>query len=161
EEAETTGKRRLFDSLLAQARASRTSQRQGRRFQSLDLVAEASQLARSLDLGENEFRKLRSEAASSLALADMRVVHEWQGWPDGTFSIAFDGALERYARVDTNQRVSIRRVADDELLYELPALGRGEAFGIFSNDGRFFAFCSRMPHVMVWKLTGTSAVKVL
>ena len=41
-EAEETGQHRLFNSLVAQARASRLSQRQGRRFKTLEVIAEAT-----------------------------------------------------------------------------------------------------------------------
>jgi WD40 repeat protein len=161
EQAEANEKRRLFAALLAQARASRTGQRLGRRFQALDLVTEASQLARSLNLGEEEFRKLRTEAASCLALADLRVDYEWPGSPDGTFCIAFDGNLGRYARVDTNQAVSVRRVANDEELYHLPGMGPRLAVTAFSEDGRFLVLLGDNQHMRLWRVTGTTPVQIL
>ncbi len=160
EEAEGVARQRLFGSLLAQARASRLSHRQGQRFKTLEVVAEAAGMARSLNLGEDELRKLRSEALSCLALTDVRVDHEWEGWPAGSFSVTFDGALERYARADRDGTISVRRVADDRELYHLPCLSPGETNSLFSDDGRFLAVTCAS-HVKLWKLTGPKPVAVL
>ena len=97
QDAEIAGEHRLFASLLGQARASRLSRQMGQRFETLDLIAEAAKLALSLKLGEDEFRKLRSEAASSMALTDLRVDHEWPGWPAGSLALLF--ASPRRGRV--------------------------------------------------------------
>ncbi|HLN33510.1 MAG TPA: protein kinase [Gemmataceae bacterium] len=160
EEAEDAGQRRLFGSLLGQARASRLSQRIGRRFKTLDVLAEATELARALNLGEDEFLKLRSEAASCMALADLRVDHEWPGWLPGSFHVAFDGALERYARVDRNGAVSIRRVSDDVQLCQLPSMGPAETRAEFSSDGRIIAVGSDH-HMKAWNLTGAEPTSLL
>src|SRR5439155_735966 len=62
QEAEGVAKGRLYDSLADQARASRLSRRLGQRFQTLEVLAEAAQMARDMNLPEKEFLKLRNEA---------------------------------------------------------------------------------------------------
>ncbi len=156
QDAEIAGEHRLFASLLGQARASRLSRQMGQRFETLDLIAEAAKLALSLKLGEDEFRKLRSEAASSMALTDLRVDHEWPGWPAGSFGAAFDGSLERYARVDRNGAVSIRRVNDDAELYQMPSMGTGASWAQMSDDG-LAVVVSSWSYAKLWTLTGTTA----
>ena len=56
--------------------------------------------------------ELRNEAIACLALADIRIVKEWEGWPAGSQGLAFDGDLERYAYSDTKGNISVRLVAD-------------------------------------------------
>ena len=108
ERAEIAGEHRLFGSLLEQARASRLSKSMGQRFNTLAVIGEAA-LARSLELGEDEFRKLRSEAASAMALTDLSVDREWPGWPAGSSHAVFDGDLNRIlAGMRTEVSVSAR-----------------------------------------------------
>ncbi len=97
EQAEDDAMRRLYSSLVAQARASRLSRRMGQRFDSLKILAEAADMARAMHLPEKDFRELRSEVIACLALPDLRVAKEWDGWPSGSMTVDFDGALERYA----------------------------------------------------------------
>src|SRR5262249_20430136 len=69
--------------------------------------------------------------------------------------------LERYARVDTNRAVSIRRLANDEKLYQLPGMGPVHAWGFFSDDGRYFFLSSENYQMRLWRLTGPDAILVL
>src|SRR5262249_61315497 len=102
---------RLYRSLVQQARASRRSRGVGQRFDSLATLEQATQLARQLQLPEEDFLELRNEVIACLALPDVRVAREWDGWPEGSQRVAFDGQLERYARVDRPGDITVRRVA--------------------------------------------------
>ncbi len=135
--AEEEGKSRLFHSLVAQARGKRLSRRVGQRFECLGALEEATQLARQLNLPEADFLELRNEVISCLALLDLRVAKEWEGWPSGTVNVDFDATLERYARSDRAGHVSVRRVADDTLICQLPDLPPGVLGVRFSDDGQF------------------------
>jgi serine/threonine protein kinase len=68
--------RRLYESLVAQARASRWSGRSGQRVESLRALAEASRLVRSLGLGADKLKaevlSLRNDAIAAMALTDSR-----------------------------------------------------------------------------------------
>ena len=41
--------------------------------------------------------ELRDEAIACMALADLRVASEWEGFPPGSCGLAFDARLERYS----------------------------------------------------------------
>ncbi|MGH7227359.1 MAG: serine/threonine-protein kinase, partial [Gemmataceae bacterium] len=73
QQAEDKATRRLYSSLVVQARASRLSRRMGQRFDSLKALAEAADMAREMHLPEKDFRELRSEVIACLALPDLRV----------------------------------------------------------------------------------------
>jgi WD40 repeat protein/tetratricopeptide (TPR) repeat protein len=135
ERAESEANDKLWAAYLAEARAKRRTRDVGQRLQSLEAVRKALQLP--LPAGRS-LGELRNEAASALALLDVEVVHQWQGWPTGTANLAFDGALERYARTDKQGNVSVRRVADDVEIARVP--GQGSANEVYlSPDGRFLA----------------------
>lgn len=126
ERAERGARLRLFEARRAQARASRYSRQIGQRFESLKAITEAVQLARDLDLDKSRMMELRNEAIASLALADLRPLKEWEGWPAGSSAgFAFDANLERYARSDLKGNISIRRVSDEVELGRLSGGGPG------------------------------------
>jgi serine/threonine protein kinase/WD40 repeat protein/Tfp pilus assembly protein PilF len=146
----------LSKSLLAQAQARRWSGRVGQRFESLQAVAEAARIARELGLGEAHRLALRNEAIACLALADVRLVREWPGYPPGSRGpVAFDANLERYARGDSKGAISVRRVAGDRELARLPGPGIVAGHMKFSPDSDFLAVrYSRLPgrstNFVVW-----------
>lgn len=113
----------LFDAKLAEARTRRWGRQVGQRFASLQAITEAGQLARELKLGEDRRMELRNEAIACLALADIRIVKEWEGCPAGSEGLAFDGDLERYAYSDPKGNISVRLVADGRELAWLPGEG--------------------------------------
>src|SRR5205085_1986021 len=104
---------KLWQSYLDQARAGHYSRRIGQRFASLDALAKAAEIARDQHMPQERLHLLRNEAIACLALPDLRVAREWDGFPTGSFSIDFDGSLTHYARTDRQGNVSVRRVADD------------------------------------------------
>ena len=121
EEAAQLAKSRLFESKLAEARAGRSGKQIGQRFGSLEALAEASRLAAEMKLGEDRLMELRNEAIASLALPDIRIVKEWEGWPPGSYGLAFDDDLERYAYGDSRGNITVRRVDDGSELAWLEA----------------------------------------
>jgi len=161
EQAQERSMHRLYDARLAQARAGSLSRRVGQRFDSLDAVAQSLKIARDLHLGEERLLELRNAAIACLALPDLRVAKEWNGWPAGGLTLAFDPTLERYARVDRQGIVHIHRVADDDEICRLPGLGPGEAWAWFSPDGRLLALVRLDHRFKVWNLTGLEPVVVV
>jgi tRNA A-37 threonylcarbamoyl transferase component Bud32 len=128
-----------WESLRDQARAMRMSRHPGQRVASLKAIQEATQLplppGHSLD-------ELRTEAIAALALPDVEVLQEREGWPAGTVGLDFDGNLERYARLATDGTVSVRRVSDDAEVARWQEQTEGawpesESNLRFSPDGRF------------------------
>jgi serine/threonine protein kinase/WD40 repeat protein/Flp pilus assembly protein TadD len=149
-QAEQVATRRLFRSLVEQARASRYSRRLGQRFKSLEVLAEAARIARDRQMAGENFLELRNEVIGCLALPDLRVAREWPGWPAGSFGLDFDGKLERYARVDRGGKVSVGRVPHDAKLAPLPAYEPNPEVR-FSPDGQFLALGHASGPRQVWK----------
>jgi serine/threonine protein kinase/WD40 repeat protein len=163
--AEAEATRRLYRSLVEQARASRLSRRIGQRIKTLEVLGEAAAMARAMNLPDEAFLELRNEVIACLALPDVTVAKEWDGWPAGSLHLDFDGTLEHYARVDRQGVVSIRRVADDTEIHRLPGFGPGnygseEARPHFSPDGRLLLL-ARDQRLRVWDLAGPTPVVVI
>src|SRR5262249_62427026 len=95
----------LFAARLARARASRKS---GQRFESLQAVKEAMAIARELRMPAARFDDLRTEAIAALALPDLEVAREWDGWPEGTAGPGFDDFLARYRPPDRRRGLAVR-----------------------------------------------------
>jgi serine/threonine protein kinase/WD40 repeat protein/Tfp pilus assembly protein PilF len=153
--AERDSQEKLCLSYLRQAQAGRLSGRAGRRFESLETLAEGARLARFLKFSQDQLLQFRNEAIACVALPDLRVAREWDGWPAGAQHGNFDGALERYARVNQAGNISIRRVADDGEICSLLGLnGQGGVY--LSPDGRFLA--QLYGELKLWKLAGPEQV---
>lgn len=125
--AEAQAKELLRGSYLAQAQAWRWSGRAGRRFEALELLKRAAAIRPSLEL--------RNEAIACMALADMRVVREWQAFAEDTL-ICFDTTYERYAFGDRQGTLRIFRVEDGAELNAFPGYKPPFRDYHFSPDSR-------------------------
>jgi WD40 repeat protein len=161
QEAEAKATRELFDSLLAQARANRLSRRLGQRFQTLAILRKALGIARQLGLPPERFRELRNEAIAALALPDLRVAQQWPGVPNA--NVAFDATLERFASVDVQGRVAIRRAGDGKEIRRIGDLGPGgDYWPELAPDGSHLrVWDGAREQVHVWRVTGAEPVEVL
>ena len=158
--AENAAVQRLYGSLVDQARANRLSRRIGQRFKTLEVLSEASRMAQDMSLPDEDFLRLRNEAIACLTLTDVRMAHEWDGWPTGSFWVEFDGALERYAHTDLDGNVSIRRVSDGAELWDISGSRPGEAWPAISADGQFLAVTA-LDGIKVWNLSGQEPLVVM
>jgi WD40 repeat protein len=147
---------KLFETYLEKARAMRNSRRTGQRFGTLQTIAQAVQLARELDLPADRFRELSTQAIAALALTDLQMAREWEGKPEGTLAVDFDGSFERYARVGPEGNVTIRCIRDDTELWSLPGFGADSAKSIFellfSPDGNYLLLWAAPGRSKLWKL---------
>jgi serine/threonine protein kinase/WD40 repeat protein len=132
----------LWQSLVAQARGIQMSRRAGQRFQSLEILGRATELARSLNLPEENFHELRNAIIGALSLIDLHLSGPGNPWPADGMHFDFDESHERYARTDYRGNCSVRRVADDAELYQLPGLG-SPSVPYFSDDGQFLVVAHR------------------
>jgi serine/threonine protein kinase/WD40 repeat protein len=148
--------RRLYRSLVNQAKANRLSRRMGQRFETLEVLNEASRMAHAMMLSEQNFLELRNLAISCFTLADVRTAKEWNGVLADTTHIDFDGTQERYVRSNRDGNVSVRRVADDAELWSMTGLGPIEAWPTISSDGCFLAIWASgsQPRFKLWRLAG-------
>ena len=159
EQAEDGARRRLYRSLVSQARANRLSRRIGQRFKGLDALTEATKMARDLKLLESDYLELRNEAIACLSLPDLRVIKEWDGRPVGTWWVDFDSTFERYARADRRGTTSVRRVADDVELCRIPGMGTNGCWHGLSPDGRFLARYGG-PRFELWRLADSRPERI-
>src|SRR5205823_4837353 len=124
----------------AQGRAGRYSRQVGHRWESWGALVEAARLAREQGLGAGKLLELRNEAIACLAIADLRLLKEWPGFPRGSSaSLAFDADLDHYARSDLEGTVRVLRVADDRELARLSGQGSGAVLLQFRPQGDLLA----------------------
>ena len=128
----------LWEALLAQARANRLSRRAGQRFETLNILQRATELARTLNLPDEKLHELRNAVIATLTLPDLHLAGPWNDWPADAHSFDFDAEHAVYARTHRQGTCSVRRVADDAELHRLPGLG-GPAAPFLSRDGKFLA----------------------
>jgi eukaryotic-like serine/threonine-protein kinase len=119
----------LWSAYLAQAHAGRSGHQGGRRFKSLEVLAEAAKIRVTSEL--------RNEAIACLALADLRPVRPLATTAHEDDGFAVDPALERYALGDGDGGVRVRRVADGRELVRLPRAAGPNRRLEFSPDGRY------------------------
>jgi serine/threonine protein kinase/WD40 repeat protein len=135
-DAEQERKNQLFESLVSEAKAQRFSGRGGQRFGTLESVRKAVALARELGKPPKVFDELRNLAIAALALPDLHLLKEWEGYPEGSRSIVFDDTLERYVRIDNQGKITVRRVADDTEIARRTGEKPTVSLGGFDEGGR-------------------------
>jgi WD40 repeat protein len=150
--AKADAQEKLWDSYLQQAKASRMSSRLGRRSEALEALKKAAEIRPD--------PRLRNEAIACLALTDLRVAKVWDtvsGYEEDTD--AFDSKYERYALAcRTNNVISIRRVANDAELMQLPGFPLPNYIR-FSPDGRWLAVTYAENHEFdIWDLERNRSV---
>jgi serine/threonine protein kinase/WD40 repeat protein len=152
QQSKRDGDLELFGSYLIQARANRLSGHAGRRFDSLEVLKRATDLARALDLPAARFDELRNATIASLALPDLHLAGPWNRAPADMWSMDFDAAHVINARTDRQGNCTVRRVADDVELHRLPGLGLGEAaVPHLSRDGKFICVVYARQLGRAWK----------
>ncbi|HWB08585.1 MAG TPA: serine/threonine-protein kinase [Pirellulales bacterium] len=132
---------------LWRATALRRNGAGGQRFKCLDEIGQALRLEPPEDLRG----QLRVEAVGALALPDLYLAKQWEGFPPGTEGVDFADGIETYARTDQSGNCSIRQVADDREIVLLPGWGK-PAMPYLSGDGRFVALIGRGGRCRLWKV---------
>ena len=155
-----TTRENLFESLTAQAQARRFSRRIGQRFESLDALARAADIARDLKLPRDRFDRLRDEAIACLALPDMkktgRVIHR----PSGVLLATFDPAMTRYALRFRDGTIRVNNFENGREIACFKAQGDREIFVFgFSPDGHYLA-TTHLPDfaLTVWDIDRSAVV---
>jgi WD40 repeat protein len=147
----------LFHALVQQARAERSSDRVGQRFETLASIRRAARMRVTPEL--------RTEAIAALVQPDAEMVHEWPGWPEGSFTLAFDAAYRRYVRMDRQGGMMVCQLCDgqEQVITRLPTQAKPPFGGLWlSPDGRYVAYsesltgASGAAKVWVWKLDGAT-----
>lgn len=137
EQAERRQRVELARSLQAQASALQRSGLIGRRFASLDRIAQSARELRNLPQGRESLPALRDDAIAALGLSDLRVA--WQRKVDLLADASCDPKLEQFALVPHNLRtVEVHGFADHSLAHIAvdPGLNAWHVDTAFSPDGR-------------------------
>ncbi|MHB1562232.1 MAG: protein kinase domain-containing protein, partial [Isosphaeraceae bacterium] len=159
--ADRATRKNLFDALVAQARSTRFSRRQGQRFDSLAALHRAADLARQLELPTEGFDRLRDEAIACLALPDVEAVGRPVEVPAQVMTI-FNRGMTRYAQRSRDGTTVVRAADDDRELARFRGAGVREFWVFtFSPDGRFLASSDSPSFALhVWDIDrGTLAVE--
>jgi serine/threonine protein kinase/WD40 repeat protein len=131
----------LFDSYLAQARARRRDEREGRRFESLEVVAKAAAIHSSLEL--------RNEAIACLALTDLRFSQSQN--PSDPDAERWSQNLALRAIRGVRGSVSVRRTGDNKEVALLPSPGADACTPLgFSPDGRYLLVSYENQRNVLW-----------
>ena len=136
ENAEQAAKQRLYNSLVAQARAERRGGIAGARENALSAIRQASEL-------QPPSAELRSEAIAALTLVDVVEKKRWKVESPAVLPFSMNQSCEWLATATTNRTISIERVADRKLIREIHTDGpMPEMLGPFSSNGRWLLYLS-------------------
>jgi WD40 repeat protein/tetratricopeptide (TPR) repeat protein len=140
---QTEVRENLYTALVAQARAGRFSRRMGQRFESIDALKRAAQIARDLRWPAQRLDPLRDEAIACLALPDLKPIGPVIKRPPGIIASAFDASMNRHALRLRDGTIVVRTVRDDKEIARFRAEGDRDIFVFrFSPDGRYLATTS-------------------
>jgi WD40 repeat protein/tRNA A-37 threonylcarbamoyl transferase component Bud32 len=134
----------LWQSLIAQARATRVGGQAGVRAETLKTITAAARIRPSVEV--------RNEAVAALSLTDMagepepRLVVGLRGFP------AFDATLERFAVQDADGDVVVGETASGRINRRLDAKGRGIRSLAWSPDTLHLAVYDAADEVTVWSM---------
>ena len=148
EQAEAAGLDRLWNSYVAQARATRLTATAGRRENAVQVVSNAAALRTS--------PALRTEAVASLALTDLVREDGFATLPREGDQAEMDTALEHYAYGDARGTVFVRKLKDGTEVATLEArdLGPGMQQAVrsaaFSPDGKLLSIRFAGGALVVW-----------
>jgi serine/threonine protein kinase/WD40 repeat protein len=145
---------KLFQALVQQARAERSSDRVGQRFEALAAIRRAARMRVTSEL--------RTEAIAALVQPDVEIVHEWRAWPEGSLNLAFDASYHRYVRMDRQGGIVVCQLRDGQeaVVTRLPTQAKPPFGGVaMSPDGRCVAYVERLgggsaANVALWKVEG-------
>jgi WD40 repeat protein len=118
--------RQLFHAFVNEAAARRSSPRVGHRFEALDRIVAARDLADELNLPNENYVRLRSEAISALSLTDLRSTETGPGWAFRFGSVLplfrHAGGKDCYLEWDKPSGLFVRRVGDSSIVQRIPDL---------------------------------------
>ncbi len=155
EAAEVARTQELFDALVKEAAAIRSSSKIGRRFRALDRIAAARDLADQLQFPAAEYAQLRSEAIAALSLLDIRTSTSAPGWliPRDPESVRYVGRRDSFLQWDQPTGILVRRISDGQPVRRLP-IERTEGLETqiqISPDNRFVSNVDRN-RLHVWQV---------
>ncbi|MBI5385942.1 MAG: protein kinase [Verrucomicrobia bacterium] len=152
-QAKREAQARLHKALVAQAQAGRWSGRMGRRFESLQVLAQASELAPQLGLAESNRLQLRNEVIASLALADVRPIRQWPALVNPIDPVSFDAELRQYVLSDFGSNACLQQTSDGRELARFGTAGDPFFHRCLSPDGKWLATKHQSGRVCLWDVS--------
>jgi serine/threonine protein kinase/tetratricopeptide (TPR) repeat protein len=157
QEAERRARLREAEALVGQAHGIRNSRRPGQRFEALAALAKAAAIGREMKQPLEWFARLRDEAIAALALPDLHITEEWDGFPPGTDEADVSEDFALYARTTDQGACTIRRVRNEAEVARLPDLG--EKAEVEWGAGRVLLRWGGSSHrLQLWELAGPGPV---
>ncbi len=156
--AELEKTHKLWESYVEQAHARRLTRQAGQRFDSLEILRNAIDLGRSLELTPEQILRMRNEAIACLALKDLRFERQLEPKFEDNHYVAFDGRLEYYAVSDLEGTISIRSTSQDSEIAQLPkpAVAPARVTMKLTGDGQYLVIAYALPRqpaeVFRWEL---------
>jgi WD40 repeat protein len=152
--AELAVKKELLSSYLVQSRASRRGGHAGRRFDTLATIERAVVLKRELGDVDGIPTPLdfRNEMIGCLALADLKIDAQWEGYPAGSEQLTLAPDFTRYARSNYKGGIQLCRVGDGQELASLPAESEAVKALRISPDSRWVAFVREGLQLQLWNV---------
>jgi WD40 repeat protein/tRNA A-37 threonylcarbamoyl transferase component Bud32 len=162
--------RELFHAYVNEAAARRLSPHVGRRFQSLDRIAAARDLANELKLPQGDYVRLRSEAISALSLTDMRGATTGPGWEFAVdpFLFRYVTKTDCYLDWDRSSGLSpdrptdlfVRRLGDNSIVQRIPDLQPDRGLLELSADNRFVSLVLD-GRLRIWQVNGAAPKEII
>ena len=143
----------LGRSLLRQARALRYSGQAGRRFDALETLETAAQIAREDEIPPRHAAELRDEVIAALALADDQPVQSWSGLNASGIHATSSIDANRYVDVSGDGAIHVHDLRDRS---EIQVLGRDRpevrTWPFFVRGGQFLLILSGPRQTELWDL---------
>lgn len=154
-ESENRSREDLFQSLLAQAKASRLTGQAGQRIDALSALQKAAKIHSTLEL--------RNEATAALSLLDMRIRDSWPIRAHAALQpVAFDASHQSLAMADPNGCISIYNIAKRAKTASLEAVYAGSAQMIRHSGSRYLVARYAGDIVVLYDiLNGTQVMKYI
>jgi WD40 repeat protein/tRNA A-37 threonylcarbamoyl transferase component Bud32 len=163
ERARTT---QLFQAYVNEAAARRSSPRVGRRFETLERIVAARNLADELKLPSEDYVRLRSEAITALSLTDMRGTPTGPGWAfardtrPGPTLFRYASGADCCLDWDKPSGLLVRRIGDGRIVQRIPDITKEYDWPELSSDNRFVSIWSNAK-LVIWQIDGAKPQEVL
>jgi WD40 repeat protein len=156
-QAERRARLREADALVGQAHGIRYSRRPGQRLEALTALGKAAEIGRGLGQPPEWFDRLRNEAIAALALPDIHITQEFGAFRPGTGTVELNDDFTLYVSTTERGGCTIRRVADDREVGQIPEFG--EPSGASFGSGGMLAVGGRSGRFQLWDVSGSQPVQ--
>jgi WD40 repeat protein/Tfp pilus assembly protein PilF/tRNA A-37 threonylcarbamoyl transferase component Bud32 len=164
DQVEQANARRTLVAARERAGVGRFSHRVGQRYEGLEAVRQAVEIAERNNLLSDERGELRNIAIGCLALPDLRPVRSFGKWlPEDRF-MAISPSLGLYALTLSDETIRVCRTSDDEELFRVRCEfgSQKNIYPWFSPGGAFLAgYTENSDRLKIWRIDSGRPTLVL